>query len=326
MLRHPTVTAFSRIDPPQGHGAGETTDLEWVQTLVAQTVIKSILASLTGQPSDLAVLETAVRAGRKFGAHVDCLHVTPSAVVDVVSAGILLGTTIEQMRALDKRISEAKQRARMEFEDICKREALIVADVPKSAGSMPSFAFREIVGDDVDETIRSARAHDLTVIARDSRNVITRPDRAGTIMLASGRATLVPAHKAPKTLGSRIVVAWKDTAEASRAVASAMPFLSTADAVTVVSLSEGETDLERLGTSARNIVRELAWHAIEASEKTLEFSLKPAAESILDEAYRVDADMLVMGGYGHSRMREFAFGGMTRDILAECEIPVLFSH
>jgi nucleotide-binding universal stress UspA family protein len=229
------------------------------------------------------------------------------------------------MRSLERRVSEAKQRALKEFEDICKRESLVVANTPHSA-DQPSFAFREIVGDDVDESTRAARVHDLTVIARDSRNVVTRPDRAGTIMLTSGRATLVPSRKAPKALGSRIVVAWKDTAEASRAVASAMPFLARADAVTLVSLSEGETDLEKLAASARNVVHALAWHGIDATEKMLEFSLKPAAESILDEAYRLDADFLVMGGYGHSRMREFVFGGMTRDILSECEIPVLFSH
>jgi nucleotide-binding universal stress UspA family protein len=88
-----------------------------------------------------------------------------------------------------------------------------------------------------------------------------------------------------------------------------MPFLTNADAVTLVSLSEGETDLEKLATSARNVVQALTRHGIDAAEKTLELSLKPAAESILDEAYRLDADFLVMGGYGHSRMREFVFGG-----------------
>jgi nucleotide-binding universal stress UspA family protein len=289
-------------------------------------MIKSIVASLTGQPSDLAVLETAVLAARKFAAHVDCLLVTSDAFVEgVPSAAVLLGTTIEQMRAFAKRVTEARERARKQFEDICKRENLVVADTPHPAG-LPSFAFREISGDDIDETIRSSRVHDLTVIARDSRNVTTRPDRAGTIMLTSGRATLVPSRKAPKTLGSRIVVAWKDTAEASRAIASAMPFLVTADAVTLVSLSEGEADLDKLAASVRDIVHALAWHGVDAAEKTSEFSLKPAAESILDEVYRLDADFLVMGGYGHSRMRELVFGGVTRDILSECEIPVLFSH
>lgn len=289
-------------------------------------MIKSMLASLTGQPSDLAVLGTAAQAARKFTAHVDCLHVTSNTLIeDVASAGLLLGGTIEQLRALDKRASDAKQRAHAAFDELCKRERLVLTESPQ-ASSVPSVAFREITGSDDEVTIRAARAHDLTIVARDSRNVVTEPDRAGTIMLASGRPTLVPPRKAAKTLGKRIVVAWKDTAEASRAVASAMPFLGTADVVTLVSLSEGESDLDKVAAFARDVARQLLWHGVRAEAKGLEFSLKPTAESILDEAYRLDADLVVMGGYGHSRLRELVFGGMTREILTECEIPVLLSH
>jgi nucleotide-binding universal stress UspA family protein len=229
----------------------------------------------------------------------------------------------EQIRALEQHISEADVRARASYEEICQRKHLTQSSQP---GTLPSFAFVDVTGNDVRETIRLARLHDLTIIARDSRNVITEPDRAGKVMLSCGRPVMVPPRKAAKGFGERIVIAWKNTAESARAVAAATPFLASAKSVTIVAISEGEADLERVAAPAKELAQALKWYGISAEAKALPFSLKPAGETLLDEAYRLDADLLVMGGYGHSRLREFAFGGMTQEILFECEIPVLMSH
>jgi nucleotide-binding universal stress UspA family protein len=209
---------------------------------------------------------------------------------------------------------------------MCARRNLMIAEEPKAdRGTATSLAYREVIGADLDETINTARLHDLTVIARDSRNVILEPDRAGTVMLSSGRPVLVPPRRAPKTMGTKVALAWKNTAEAARAVASAMPFIVGAQAVTVLAANE-EDDARRFAEPARLLVRELSWHGVNAKSKLLPFSLKPAGETLLDEAYRLDVDLLVMGGYGHSRFREIVFGGVTREILAESEVSVLMCH
>ncbi len=292
-------------------------------------MFKSILASLTGFPSDNAVLESAFLVANEFQAHVDCLHVTLGvAEVDVAStfeASFLSARTVEQVRAMERRIADNAARAQKAFDEIRARRNLVVRESPDIISSAATFAYREIIGSDLDLTTEEARIHDLTIIARDSRNVIIEPDRAGTVMLGSGRPILVPPRKAAKTIGTKIVIAWKNNAEAARACAAAMPFIAKATEVTVLAVKEG-TDAEEYARPAKALARALAWHGKKVEAKLLEFSLKPAAETMLDEAYRLDADLLVMGGYGHSRFREVVFGGMTREVLSECEIPALLAH
>lgn len=286
-------------------------------------MFKLILASLTGAPSDTAVLETSVQVATRFSAHVDCLHVSAMFDADALAMSQWV-VSAEQIRAMEKHISEVDSLARSSFEEVCERKHLVRSAEP---GNAPSFAYIETVGHDLKETIHSSRVHDLTIIARDSRNVIaTEPDRAGKLMLSTGRPILVPPRKAAKTLGSHVVVAWKNAPEAARALGFAMPLLAGAEAVTVLAVSEGEDDPDKTVAPAQELARALRWYGIKAETKALAFSLKPVGETVLDEAYRRDADLLVMGGYGHSRLREFAFGGMTREILSECEIPVFLSH
>ena len=285
-------------------------------------MFKTILASLTGTASDTTVLETSVQAATKFSAHVDCLYVSGMLDADALAMSQFV-VTAEEIRALEQRISEADFKARSSFEAICEREHLARSAKP---GPTPSFALVEAVGNDLRETIRAARLHELTIVARDSRNVITEPDRAGKVMLSCGRPILVPPRKSAKTFGEHVVIAWKETPESARAVGFATPVLAAAKKVTLVAVSEGEDDPGKVIAPAQALAQALQWHGVNADTKALPFSLKPAAETILDEAYRLDADLLVMGGYGHSRLREFAFGGVTRDMLSECEIPVFMSH
>jgi nucleotide-binding universal stress UspA family protein len=290
-------------------------------------MFKTVLVSLTGYPSDLTVLETAAEVAERFSAHLDCLHVSLDAADAEAAVPFLAGhaQTLEQMRGLGHRVAERSSKAREAFNEICARRSLAIVEEAKSGNAAASVAFREVIGADLDETINAARLRDLAVIARDSRNVTFEPDPAGTIMLSSGRPVLVPPRKAAKAIGSRVAIAWKNTAEAARAVASAMPFIANARLVTVLAANEDD-DAERFAGPARSLVSELTWHGVNAQLKLLPYSLKPTGETILDEAYHLDADLLVLGGYGHSRLREIVFGGVTREILAESEVSVLMCH
>ena len=295
----------------------------------AHTMIKDVLASLTGLASDTAVLQTAVLVANAFSAHVDCLHVSfvdPNADIKMADFGWKSAREVDLIRGVQRRTEELAANAAAAFEGLRDKKKLLVAERPSETVSGPSFAYRQISSACPAETARLARHHDLTVIARDSPNVVYEPGRAGTVLLSSGRPILVPPRRSSKTLGFRVAIAWKDTPEAARAVTLSMPFLARAESVSVLNASEGEYDLEKSGASAAALAENLQWHGIAVKSTMLKFSLTPASERILDEAYKLDTDLLVMGGYGHSRLREFVFGGMTREILAECEIPVLMAN
>ena len=135
----------------------------------------------------------------------------------------------------------------------------------------------------------------------------------GELVLSAGRPVLVAAANTASIKADNIVVGWKDTKEARRAVADALPLLKVAKDVTAVTISEGDLGAEKAG-----IEDLLAWlrrHGIKA-QGDVHAGREGAAETLESVAKELEADLIVTGGYGHSRLREWLFGGMTRDLLA----------
>jgi nucleotide-binding universal stress UspA family protein len=133
---------------------------------------------------------------------------------------------------------------------------------------------------------------------------------------------VIPYIGAPQNLGKKILVAWNASREASRAVADAMPMLEAADSVEVFAVEpNGMGD-----APGADIAAHLARHGINATaNKTTGLDID-VGDVLLNQAADSGADLIVMGGYGHSRMRELVLGGATRHILEHMTVPVLLSH
>jgi nucleotide-binding universal stress UspA family protein len=165
--------------------------------------------------------------------------------------------------------------------------------------------------------LHEARYHDLTVMGRDEE---LASDRIISVLLQSGRPLLLAPHKPVEFIGRKVAIAWKATAEAARAVTAASHILSHAGSVAILSVSEDDDDSEQL--SAEHLARNLAWRGIKADVRTCQSPQRSTSQSLLDMAYDCDADLLVMGAYGHSRVKEFIFGGVTRDLLKSSALPL----
>ena len=146
----------------------------------------------------------------------------------------------------------------------------------------------------------------------------------GALVLSAGRPVLFAADDLAALKGERIVVAWKDCRESRRAVVDAMPFLRNAEEVTVFNAAEEGTLVAR--DSAADVVRFLMKHGVKARSRLLEGDGGSVGDSIIVEADRVGADLIVAGGYGHSRFREWAFGGATRSLLKSGSFHRLLSN
>jgi nucleotide-binding universal stress UspA family protein len=118
----------------------------------------------------------------------------------------------------------------------------------------------------------------------------------------------------------RVAIAWKPTREAARATASALPFLARATEVVVLTVEE-----EAAADEADRLVRNFAWHGLAARAERLPPGPEGAAATLLAAAQQ-RADLLVMGGYGHGRLREWVFGGFTEQVLTDAPLPVLIAH
>jgi nucleotide-binding universal stress UspA family protein len=145
--------------------------------------------------------------------------------------------------------------------------------------------------------------------------------------MGSGRPVLIAPPAVLKTLGQHVAVAWKDTAEAARALAVAMPFLAKASGVTLFEVEE-KTQMRapHPGASLERITAALAWHGIKATGKLVMPKEAGGPDTLLRSAWAAGADLIVMGGYGHGRLREMVLGGFTRHMIRHSDLPVLMLH
>ncbi|TCT03307.1 universal stress protein [Aquabacter spiritensis] len=173
---------------------------------------------------------------------------------------------------------------------------------------------------------QTARLFDLTVVAQPD------PDRPGpeeviaeTVLLDSGRAVLlVPYVQTAPFTARRAVLAWDGSRAAARALAEGLPLLRNAAVVEVLQVIRGSEEAPGGDDVARHLLR----HGIDARVRALHLggSETSIAQTILNEVSDQDADLVVMGGYGHSRLRELVLGGVTREILGAMTVPVLMAH
>lgn len=284
----------------------------------------SILASLTGLSSDHAVIETAIALGKGVGGHVTFLH----ARIDAVETAVLIETTFPQYQdsrnVLHRITAEQQERsahARMQFDEAVKRHGLHERDRPGSDDGL-SVSWRE-TRSFFNETLNESRFHDLTVIGRDQE---LSDERVKSILMQSGRPLLLAPQKPPAVIGQHVAIAWKEGAEAARAVAAAMPILGHAQRISILTASQNSAGDDRDRLSADKLAHALRWRGVQ-TDVAMEYSRAGTeAQNIVNLACSRDADMLVMGGYGHSRLRELILGGVTQDLLAGCVLPLLIFH
>jgi nucleotide-binding universal stress UspA family protein len=171
---------------------------------------------------------------------------------------------------------------------------------------------------------RQARGADLVVIGRPADDEGVSPGMAvgiGDALMGMGRPVLVVPPGLEHLEARRIVLGWKNTAQTRRATADALPFLQRAEVVTVARVADGEDSPE-----IEDVVAYLALHNVNATMQVTKTSGWSVAEGLLWTARERDADLVVTGGYGYSRLREWFFGGVTRDLLAQAPVCCLMSH
>lgn len=170
-----------------------------------------------------------------------------------------------------------------------------------------------------------ARTADLFIATRPYGSAGSNHEALESVLFNSGRACLfVPPTGTPRPFDA-VLLAWRNSREAARAVSEALPILVAAKQVIVAMVSEGESPEEQGISPGADIARYLDRHGAKVTLRTIS-GWSNAGEALLNEAEKTAADLLVMGGYGHSRFREWILGGVTRNILTNAEIPVFVAH
>lgn len=192
--------------------------------------------------------------------------------------------------------------------------------VPGSVLLEPALTRREIG--------MRARYADIAILPRPARG---KADLARALLegalFSSGRPVLLaPTEWRPRAVGRRVLVAWKPTREAARALGDAADVLSGAEHVTVVTVDAEPSEAGYGPLPGADIAAHLARRGCSVSLANVDSVGRNDARAILDQALSMDADLIVMGGYGHSRTSELIFGGVTRDMLRSSPVPLLLAH
>ena len=174
--------------------------------------------------------------------------------------------------------------------------------------------------------VREAAGADLIVVApgRETADHYRRPDVAEALLRA-GRPFLIAPDGVRALKGDRIVVGWKNTREARRAVADALPFLVRASAVTIVEICEPD-ETESALSEVEGLRRYLEKHKVQPCHEFVARPERAIGRQLLSIAHQTNADLVVVGAYGHTRLGEWMFGGATRELLAASDVCCLMSH
>ncbi len=270
-------------------------------------MIKDIAVHLTGSDEGEVRLAYAEALSERFEAHVTGLyaHFLPEIVGAYPSVVIGMDTWFDESGA---RAAKTVTRLERRFASLSMPHEVRRLDV--LAGTAGQALTAEAV------------TSDLFVGTRPYGDPLDEVHVELAVLFGAGRACLfVPPKRAASPAFGTVLVAWNGRKESARAVAEAMPVLHQAGQVIIATVSENDETI-----SGDDIARHLSRHGIATVIGTVPPGLEGPGRALLDEAGRVGADLLVMGGYGHSRFMEWMLGGATRYVLSNADIPVLMAH
>ena len=264
-------------------------------------------------------ISLAATLAERFGAHLVGLYVTigpepPGRFERFSGYAPLLRPIYEEIEA---NIRAQQEAMRLVFEDVVSRSSL-------------SAEWRTASGYPTGQAALHGRYADLIILGQIDPNnpwsavLHAHPEE---VVLTAGRPVLVVPYVGHfDQIGGRVLVGWDASREATRAITDAMPLLAAASAVTVLTIDPEESSAKHGEVPGADIALNLARHGVPANVERTTSAGIGIGNVLLSRANDLDADLLVMGAYGHRRVHELLLGGATQTVLADMTLPVLMSH
>jgi nucleotide-binding universal stress UspA family protein len=287
-------------------------------------MIKTIFVPASGSSTDASVFATALALARPLEAHLRLHHVHLSACEAAVRAphvefcqGAAMTEALEYLRRQGDYLCAGAFR---HFQELCQTH-----DVPVLQGPQESEALSASWTEETEpgRLLFHARHSDLVVLGRPHNRDYMPGGLIESILLASGRPVVIAADIAPRTATGTILVGWKETPEAARALAASLPLLRQARRVMIAAVEEQDCATP---DALRDLARQLEWHHVHAEVEVITDGKRSTAGRLTETAAVQHADLLVVGGFGHRPLRERVFGGVTQALIEQAGLPVLLMH
>ncbi len=289
-------------------------------------MIKTMFVPASGSDADGRVFAAALALARPLGAHLRFFHLRLSAC----EAGVLsrnVGFCAPQvlndaLRRLEERDEDLTAAAARHVNAFCAAHDIPLRSVPGDSVAVSAEFLQETDHAEA-RFISHSRHSDLTVLGRPTHEDLMPYDLIETLLLRSGRPILIAADSSVGAPISTVVIGWKDTPQAARAVGAAMPLLQAADKVVIVHIAETDS---AVGNGLDLLVEELSWHGIAAHIRLIRNPLAHVPGVLQSLASDLNADLLVIGGYSRGPWREAVFGGVTAMLIDRAECPIFMMH
>lgn len=276
---------------------------------------KSILTIVTSPETVALAVETAAQVARREGGHLDILAVgidrTQTGYYYAGANAMILQETLERAQEDADQLADMVK-AKLAGDDIpwgCEAAVAQIAGLSRLVAERARFA-------------------DLVVLPHpygEGRGIEDEAVIEAAMFEGNAPVLVVPEGGLPERMGGRIVVAWNESTEALSAVRKAMPLLAKADLVDIVIIDPPPHGPERSDPGGR-LSQMIARHGARAEVSVLAKTMPRISDVLRRHAVDRNADLIVMGAYGHSRFREAILGGATRNMLENCELPILLAH
>jgi len=283
--------------------------------------VKTILLPLCETDNPGPVLQTALGLARRFEAHLDILYVTknPRHHLPLAHLGLAKHLREAVLKAADHNVDTKAGHARDLFEFYCAEAAIPI--VENRTGVGVSAAWQQIMGQEESILAVRGRLSDLIVLPGPI-SVAPPPAVAEAALRSTGRPVLITPPQAEPTIGTRVAIGWNGSAEAAHAVGAAMAYLQGAEEVTVYSCQQKQ----HTEPTPSELVKYLGWHGVKARTKTFEAHDPHVGEALLATAAEDRINLLIVGAYSRSRLRQLILGGVTEHVMTSAEIPVFMLH
>jgi nucleotide-binding universal stress UspA family protein len=298
--------------------------LAYLKTGEASMSVRKFLLPLSSPASGEVALHTALLLTRMWNAHLQVLHIRTDTrdIAPLASEGMSGAMIGEMITAAEKESGVRARSLRELFVAACEEHDVQMSDASFGA-DWPSASFGSVAGREEEIIAHQARLSDLTVVPHPAAGEdVAAADALHAVLFDSGRPVLLSPMTRPVTIGKRIAVAWNGMSNSAAALGSAIPFIRQAEAVRVLTSPE----YQRRGPGAAEVVGYIAHQGVTADIGSFTAIDREVGAGLLRAAEDFRADLMSMGAYSSSRLRELILGGVTRYVLENANLPVLMNR
>jgi nucleotide-binding universal stress UspA family protein len=286
--------------------------------------VRKFLLPLSSPGCGEVALHTALLLAKKWNAHLQVLHIRTNTreIAPLASEG-MSGAMIDEMITAAEKESNARAQSLLKVFSAVTAEHGVRTGEPVFGSEEPSASFEWVTGSEEEIIAHQARLSDLTIVPHPAAHEdLAAADALHAVLFDSGRPVMLSPVTRPHNIGRRIAVAWNGMSNSAAALGSAMPYIRQAEAVRVLTSPE----YSRRGPNAEEAVAYIAHQGVTADIGHFSSIDREVGAGLLRAATDFQADLMSMGAYSTSRLRQLILGGVTRYVLEHSDLPVIMNR